>query len=92
MENFLQLRDEEMSLFVADKQDKVRDKVYSRLRTFELWGDIAELFLPKLADTFSVMLGGDVSDPDTEYLTIEEGGWVDDAPPAGPGDRNDHIR
>lgn len=92
MNSFLQLRDEEMSLFVATKQDDVRDKVYSRLRTYELWGDIAELFFPKLADTFSVMLGGDISDPDSEYLTIDEGGWVGDEPPAGPGDRDDHIR
>lgn len=92
MENFLQLRDEEMGLFVANKQDDVREEVYSRLRTYELWGDIAELFFPKLADTFSVLLGGDVIEPDTEYLTVEEGGWVGDDPPAGPGDRDDFIR
>lgn len=92
MENFLQLRDEEMRLFVAEKQDGVREVVYSRLRTYELWGDVIELFFPKLADTFSVMLGGDIVDPDTEYLTVEEGGWADDEPPAGPGDRDDFIR
>jgi len=92
MENFLQLRDEEMGLFVANKQDDVREVVYSRLRTYELWGDIAELFFPKLADTFSVLLGGDVIDSNTEYLTVEEGGWVGDDPPAGPGDRDDFIR
>ena len=74
------------------QQDDVREVVDSRLRTFELWGDIAELFLPKMADTFSVLIGGDVSDPDTEYLTIEEGGWSGDEPPAGPGDHDDIIR
>lgn len=92
MDNFLKLRDEEMRVFSAEKQDEVADKVYGRLRTYQLLGDVAELFLPKLADTVSVMLGGDVSDPDSEYLTIEEGGWTGDVLPSGPEDRDDFIR
>jgi hypothetical protein len=55
-------------------------------------GDVAELFFPKLADTGTVLLGGEVREPDSEYLTIKEGGWAGDTPPAGPGDRDEFIR
>lgn len=92
MNNFLQLRDEEENRFVVNHQDRVRAKVESRLRTYELLGDVAELFFPKLADTMTVLLGGEVLDPGTDYLTIEEGGWAGDDPPVGPGGQNDIIR
>ena len=85
MNGFLQIQNEEIAEFVATRQDRVRSRVESRLATYELLGNVAELFFPKLADTVTVMLGGEISDPDTEYLTIEEGGWAGDDPPAGPG-------
>jgi hypothetical protein len=92
MNNFLQLRDEEISLFVAERQDAVREQVASRLATYQFMGDVAELFFPKLADAVTVLLGGEVREPDSEYLTIKEGGWAGDTPPAGPGDRDEFIR
>lgn len=92
MSSFLQLRDEEMELFVSNRQQEVFTKVEARLRTYEFLGDVAELFFPKLADTVTVMLGGDVIAPDAEYLTIEEGGWAGDVPPVGPGNQEDIIR
>ena len=92
MSNFLQLQDEEMKLFVAERQDRVRSRVEDRLRTYELLGDVAELFFPKLADTVTVMLGGEVSEPDSDYLTVEEGGWAGDDPPTGPVNQDDIIR
>lgn len=92
MKNFLEIRDEEMRLFAVNRQEEVHNRIESRLRTYELLGDIAELFFPKLADTVTVLLGGDVSDPETEYLTIKEGGWIGDEPPAGPGSQDEIIR
>lgn len=92
MNGFLQIQEEEVTHFVANRQDQVRQRVESRVSTYELLGNVAELFFPKLADTLSVMLGGEVGDPETEYLTIEEGGWAGDDPPAGPGTQDDIIR
>lgn len=92
MNNFLQLAAEEQQHFVVTYQDRMRAKIEGRLRTYELMGDVAELFFPKLADTLTVLLGGEISDPDTEYLTIEEGGWAGDNPPAGPGSPDGNIR
>lgn len=81
-----------MELFASRRQQKVYEKVESSIRTYEFLGDVAELFFPKLADTVTVMLGGDVIDHDSEYLTIEEGGWADDTPPIGPANQEDIIR
>lgn len=92
MNGFLQIQEEEITRFVATRQDKVRDRVESRMSTYELLGNMAELFFPVLADTVTVMLGGETSNPDSEYLTIEEGGWAGDDPPAGPGPQDDIIR
>lgn len=92
MNGFLQIQEEEITRFVATRQDQVRDRVESRMSTYELLGNMAELFFPVLADTVTVMLGGEASASDSEYLTIEEGGWAGDDPPAGPGLQDDIIR
>lgn len=96
MNNFLQLQDEEMQRFIEERQDSVREVVESRISTNQLIGDVVELFFPKLADTFTVMLGGEVIDPDPEYFTIEGNDEDEDeappSPPAGPGDRDEIIR
>lgn len=81
-----------MQLFIANRQEEVYNKVEARLRTYEFLGDVAELFFPKLADTVTAMLGGETIESDTEYLTIEEGGWAGDKPPLGPGNQDDIIR
>lgn len=97
MNSFLQLQEEEINTFVKVHQDAVRQKVESRLSTYHFLGDVMELFFPMVADTITVMAGGDVSYLDTDYLTIEEGGYINDDKndptlPPGPGDRDEIIR
>lgn len=92
MNGFLEIKDDEINRFVTDYQDGVRDKVASRVATYNLLGNVAELFFPVMADTLTVMLGGEASVFDSDYLTIEEGGWVGDDPPAGPTPPEDAVR
>ncbi|SEQ75026.1 hypothetical protein [Neolewinella agarilytica] len=97
MNGFLQLKDEEINAFVQVRQDTVRNTVESRLGTYHFIGDVVELFFPKVADTITVLAGGDVINPDSEYLTIEEGGSIEDnlndrRLPSGPGDQDEIIR
>jgi len=97
MNSFLQLEDEDISRFVVERQDAVREAVHSKLSTHQFIGDVVELFFPKLADTVTVLLGGDVIATEPNYLTIsgDESDESDDTPPPpplGPGDRDEIIR
>ncbi|NJC25971.1 hypothetical protein [Neolewinella antarctica] len=70
--SFLQLRDLEMAEFVKNRQDTVRTRVESRLRTSEFISNTLELFFPKMADTFTVMMGGEAIEGQHDYPTIDE--------------------
>ena len=87
----------EVRAFVEERQDRVRHRVESRLRTLEFWGDVLELFVPVMADTVTSLTGGEPIAPDVSYLTILEGERQDndedsDTPPPGPSDRDEIIR
>jgi hypothetical protein len=48
-----------------------------------------ELFFPKLADTATVLLGGEITDLEELYLTVEEGSQQSpQGPPPQPGGPN----
>ncbi|WP_026231548.1 hypothetical protein [Neolewinella persica] len=82
MNSFLLLQNEDTGGFVEKYQDQVRKEVESRVRTVHLISDLVELFFPKLADTATVLLGGEITDLEELYLTIEEGS--DQSPPGPP--------
>lgn len=95
MNNFLQIHDEDVDKFVQKHQDGVRQAVESRVRTVHMIGDVIELFFPRLADTLTVMMGGDVIDPGDMYLTIEDNApSTSNMPSPAPGgtDGDDIIR
>lgn len=89
MNAFLQLKEEEEERFVTHYQDEVRSKVQARLRTVHFISDVLDHFFPKLSDTVTVMMGGDVIDPEDVYLTVREEDFPDRHRPAGPGDNLD---
>lgn len=68
----------EIAEFEEQRLDVVRAKVEKRLRTSEFVGSVLELFFPKLADTLTVMMGGEAIEGQQEYPTI------DDEPPITP--------
>jgi len=86
MNSFLQLNAQETGHFIEKYQDDVRHEVASRLKTVHLISDVLEHFLPRLSDTMTVMLGGDVISPEDIYLTIDE----KQLPPPAPGRDNDN--
>lgn len=88
MNSFLQLHKEDTDKFVRVYQDDVRHKVESRLRTVHFISDIFEHFFPRLSDTATVMMGGDIIDPENSYLTVRETGLSEDTPPPTPGTNN----
>lgn len=95
MNSFLQLSAEETGGFVEKYQDQVRKEVENRVRTVHLISDLVELFFPKMADTATVLLGGDITDLEEPYLTFEEGSDQPSAgppPPPGGTDDDDIIR
>ena len=84
-----------MEEFRQNRQDDVRAKVEARLRTSEFVGNVLELFFPKMADTISVMMGGEAIEGRDEYPTINGKGIAlrdDKLPPGGPEDRDEIIR
>ena len=84
-----------MEEFRQNRQDEVRAKVESRLRTSELVGNILELFFPKMADTLTVLMGGEAIEGRNEYPTINEKNIAlrdDSLLPGGPEDRDEIIR
>ncbi len=91
MNSFLALREQEVRAFVSERQDRVRDRVESRLRTIQFWGDVVELFVPVMADTVTSLAGGEPIDPSPDYFTILEG-ERESEPGGGPTDRNEIIR
>lgn len=70
--SFLQLRSLEIAEFEEERLDRVRAKVEKRLRTSEFVGSVLELFFPKLADTITVMMGGEAIEGQEDYSTIED--------------------
>ena len=85
----------EMAEFVANRQDAVRAKVEQRLRRQELIGNVLELFFPKMADTLTVMAGGEAIEGQDEYPTIGENDLAlkaDNKRLPGPEDRDEIIR
>ncbi|OAV42655.1 hypothetical protein [Lewinella sp. 4G2] len=93
--SFLQLRELEMAEFVAHRQDGVRAKVEQRLRRQEFIGNVLELFFPKLADTLTVMAGGEAIEGQEDYPTIGEDPSANDSATKrlpGPEDRDEIIR
>lgn len=103
MNNFLALRQADIADFSQNRQEVVRQRVETRLRSAEFIGNLIELFGPVMADTLTVMGGGQPVDERESYLTIEGeadddfpyGGEDDDTPegpPPGPGARNEIIR
>lgn len=81
MNSFLQINNEDTGGFVEKYQDQVRKEVEGRVRTVHLISDLVDLFFPKLADTATVLLGGEITDLEEPYLTIEESS---DQSPQGP--------
>lgn len=59
MNAFLLLREEDLAAFTPERSAAVRERVEQQLRTAELLGSIVELFGPRLADTLTVMSGGE---------------------------------
>lgn len=95
MNSFLQLYDEDTDKFVELYQDEVRKGVEDRVRTIHFISDIVELFFPKLADTATALLGGDVFNPEDNYYNISEESArlpQKQSPAPGRGNDNDIIR
>lgn len=85
MNSFLQLYEEDNNKFVQRYEDEVRRTVEGRIRTVHFISDLIELFFPKLADTATVLMGGDIIDPEDPYLTIDETETPPSGPPPAPG-------
>jgi len=85
MNSFLQIHDEDVSKFVQEHQEGVRRTVEGRVRTAHMIGDVIELFFPRLADTVTVLMGGDIIDTEETYLTIEENDPAPKTSPPAPG-------
>ena len=84
-----------MAEFVAHRQDGVRAKVEQRLRRQEFIGNVLELFFPKLADTLTVMAGGEAIEGQEDYPTIGDDDLTietDQKRLPGPEDRDEIIR
>jgi len=89
MNSFLQIHNEDTGVFVEKYQDQVRKEVEGRVRTVHLISDLVDLFFPKLADTATVLLGGEITDLEEPYLAIEEGlDQSPQGPPPQPGGAN----
>lgn len=88
MNSFLQLYEEDNERFVERYEEDIRRAVESRIRTVHFISDIVELFFPRLADTATVLLGGDVIDPADPYRTIAEQDNLPSGTPPIPGAEN----
>lgn len=93
--SFLELQQMEIAEFQENRQDIVREKVAGRLRTTEFFGDVLELFFPKMADTLTVMMGGEAIEGQDDYSRISEkteSTHTNQRLEAGPEDRDEIIR
>lgn len=91
MNSFLQLYDEDTDRFVELYQDEVRRGVEDRVRTIHFISDLVELFFPKMADTATALMGGDVYNPDDNYFNIsDESANLPKKQSPAPGEGNDH--
>ena len=86
MNAFLQLQDQDLRAFAAERQHSVRQRVERSLRSAEYVASIIELFGPVMADTLNVMSGGKPL-PEDDYLALHESEDDDPYghPPPGPG-------
>ena len=86
MNAFLLLQDEDLAAFTEERSTAVRERVEGSLRSAEHIGSIIELFGPLLADTLSVLGGGDPLLKEEHYLTLEDRDDNDPygVPPRGP--------
>ncbi len=92
MNPFLALREQDLTSFSPQHRARVRQEVRRSLRTAELIASIVQLFGPVMADTLSVMGGGD-SFLEEDYLTVRETTEPDGDPfGAAPGGPHEIIR
>lgn len=92
MNSFLQLYNEDTDKFVELYQDEVRAEVEDRIRTIHFISDVVELFFPRLADTATALLGGDVYDIEDDFYDIPAGTPQVRPPAPGRDGDNDIIR
>ena len=93
--SFLALREMEMAEFRENRQDAVRENVRKQLHSAEFISNVLELFFPKMADTITVMLGGEAIEGQGDYPRIQQNDLASpkDPPPSdGPTDRDEIIR
>ena len=83
-----------MTEFAEQRQEVVRKRVEDRLRTSQFVGDVLDLFFPKMADTITVMMGGEAIEGQDAYPTVDENSVALDPPKLsrGPEDRDEIIR
>lgn len=86
MNSFLMLQQEDENTFVREYQDDVRLKVAARLKTINFISSVAEHFLPRLSDTLTIMMGGDLIDFEEDYLTVKETDFPLRPSPPAPGE------
>ena len=87
MNPFLALRDEELTVFDEDRRLVVRRRVERELRSAEFITSMVELFGPVLADTLTVLGGGEAAErePDApDYFTVPDDDDGDEPAPFGP--------
>lgn len=87
MNAFLALREEDLRTFDEARQLIVRERVESSLKAAEFLGNVVELFGPKLANTLTIMAGGEVKTEKTDEDGYPKGNDIadDGDEPYGPG-------
>ena len=76
-----------MTEFREHRQDAVRQKIEKQLRTSAFISDTLELFFPKLADTLTVMMGGEAIEGQDDYRTVDDDDFLPPtkrSEPSGP--------
>lgn len=63
--NFKQMGEEDEGDYYPNLSSQVQANVESTLGIFRFFGQVVEVFLPKVVDTIIVMSGGDAPDQDT---------------------------
>ncbi len=92
MNSFLALQEQDLTAFNPEHRLRVRREVQRNLRTAEFLASVVQLFGPVMADTLSVMGGGDSLLQKEDYLTLRETEPDGDPFGAGPGGPREIIR
>lgn len=82
------LREEDMAAFDEGRRLVVRERVEKSLKTAEFVAGVIELFGPVMADTLTVLVGGEARHTDADeanYLTLRDVAGDDDDEAYGPG-------